>query len=166
MILSDNTIRQLCNIKQQPLIEPFVERKLHKGTGTSYGLGPSSYDVRLNQCIKVLPGRITLGSTMEKVIMPSNVCANIRDKSTLIRRGLHVFNTHIDPGFIGYVTIEITNYTDDVVILKKGSPVCQFVFELLDKPAAKPYAGKYQNQPNRPVEAIDEVISNEERERV
>src|SRR5678815_1584056 len=154
-VLSDQTIRRL-SFLPAPLIEPFVEKTIHSKSGSSYGLSPSSYDVRLNQDVRVKPGKVSLGSTLERIIMPANICCNIRDKSTLIRRGLHVFNTHIDPGFIGYVTIEITNYTSKIIVLKKGYPVCQFVFEYLDAPSEKPYNGKYQNQANRPVRAIHE----------
>lgn len=155
-VLSDITIKRLCT--QGVLINDWSERKIHKLSGTSYGIGPSSYDVRIAQDLVIKPGRLTLGSTIEKVLMPHNICANIRDKSTWIRRGIHVFNTHIDPGFIGYVTIEVTNYMKNPIKLKKGTPICQFVFEYLDHPADKPYNGKYQNQPNKPVKPIKETV--------
>lgn len=152
MILSYQTIREYC--KNHGMIDPWCERTIFNGM--SYGLGPASYDFRIAQDITVLPNAVNLCSTIERVIIPNNIAARVCDKSTWARLGIVVQNTHFDPGFAGFPTIELTNHTHMPIGIKAGSPICQFVFEFLDRSTFKPYRGKYQNQPPEPIGAKHE----------
>ena len=152
MILSHQTIKLYCQMNK--MIEPWCERTMFEGM--SYGLGPASYDFRVAQNITVLPNHINLCFTIERVIMPNNIAARVCDKSTWARLGIVVQNTHFDPGFCGFPTIELTNHTNIPIGIKAGSPICQFVFEFLDQPTQMPYRGKYQNQPAEPIGAKHE----------
>lgn len=158
-ILSAQTIRKL------RLIDPIVERQQHE-SGCSYGLSACGYDVRLDQDITITPGCFVLASTMERFHMPTNVVGKVHDKSTWARRGLAVQNTVIEPGWSGYLTMEIScniltyhefstkwdpeNWTvpgiEPSVLLKAGTPIAQILFQFLDETTEKPYNGKYQNQ--------------------
>jgi dCTP deaminase len=129
------------------MIEPFVERSIHEYHNLSYGLGPASYDLRIDNNIELKPMEFSLASTFEKVRIPNNLIAFIKDKSTWIRKGLALQNTLIDPGFSGHIVLELTNHGYDVIQLKVGMPICQIVFHRLDEPTEKPYAGKYNEQP-------------------
>lgn len=149
MILSYQTIKRYCI--EDKMIEPWSERTIFEGM--SYGLGPCSYDFRAAENMLILSGEFKLCSTIEKVNMPHDVAARVCDKSTWARKGLVVQNTHFDPGFIGYPTIELTNHGKEHIIIKKGMPICQFLFELLDQTTEKPYNGKYQHQISEPVDA-------------
>jgi dCTP deaminase len=151
MILSAQTIRQLA---LDGMIQPFFERTIR--AGKTYGLGPCTYDMTIAQTLTLKPGEFALASTIEKVSMPHNVCASVLDKSSWARKGLSVFNTHFDPGFQGYPTIELSNRGNETIILPIGAPICQFKFELLDHSTIIPYTGKYQNQPAHPVGSRDE----------
>lgn len=144
------------SIQTRNIISPFNYRSEWQGPprNMSYGCGPASYDVRLDQTITLYPNELTLASTIEQVDMPNDVAATIHDKSTLVRLGITVQNTFIDPGFIGYVTLELTNHTARPIDLMRGCPIAQFVFHLLDKPTLIPYNGKYQNQRSGAVEAL------------
>ena len=161
MILSAQSIRK------SKMIEPFFERtearynffhmrslrqQLNEVT-LSYGLGPCSYDLRLAQDVKLEVGVMTLASTIEKLTIPNDIAGRVMDKSSWARRGITVQNTHFDPGFIGHLTLEICNHTARPMVLTKGMPICQLVFEKLDEPTEIPYRGKYQNQEAGPVEA-------------
>lgn len=165
MILSAQTIRHLCVPHPQqphplasvrlPMIDPFCERTV--AFGKTYGLSAAGYDVRIAQDI-TLPGlgRLQLASTIEKFNMPEDVLAVVHDKSSWARRGITVQNTVIEPGWRGYLTIELTNHTDEVVVVPCGSPIAQIVFHRLDSPSAQPYNGKYQDQGAGPQPAITE----------
>lgn len=147
MILSYQTIRQLCI--DCGMVDPWHEKTVYNGV--SYGLGPASYDFRIAQNINVPPNEMILCSTLEKVNIPDWVAARVCDKSSWARLGLVVQNTHFDPGFIGYPTVELTNHSKQVITIAKGTAICQFVFHTLDQPTIKPYKGKYQNQGADPV---------------
>lgn len=151
MILPAQMIRA-----RQTLITPFTERKVHKG-GTSYGLSSCGYDVRIAQSVVMHPGDFKLVSTYERFRMPNDLIAYPHDKSTWARLGLAVQNTVIEPGWEGYLTLEITNHGRNTLILDEGMPIAQIIWHLLAEPTERPYTGKYQNQENRPVSAILEV---------
>lgn len=136
------------------MLSPFHERTEHNGM--TYGLSGCGYDVRIDQDIILAPGQFSLGSIIEHMHIPLDIMARVCDKSTWARRGLSVFNTVIEPGWRGYLTVELVNHGKDTLVIKAGDPVAQIIFERLVHPTSQPYVGKYQDQPNRPVEAIME----------
>lgn len=145
MILPAQTIRR------ERFVSPFFPRMV--AHGMTYGLGPAGYDVRIAEDILLWPGRFVLASTMEICFLPADVQAEIFDKSTWARRGVGLFNTLIDPGFQGYVTLEIKNHGWRFIRLRAGMPIAQFVFKRLEAPTESPYCGKYQHQEAGPQKA-------------
>ena len=146
MILSGQSIRKRC--LHDALIFPFVERQ--KQNGMSYGLSISGYDVRIDQSISLTPNSFTQASTLEKFTMPRDLLGIVHDNSTLARRGLALQNTVIEAGWIGYLTLEITNHGPETVSLSRRDPICQIIFHQLDEPAEQVYMGKYQDQKRGP----------------
>ena len=159
-VLSAQSIRACClsygDPLGRPLISPFVERGI--SNGRSYGLSACSYDVRIDHTLRIRSGHYSLASTMERFIFPDDICGHVRDKSSLARRFISVFNTHFDPGFEGFATIEIVNHGPGTVEFEKGDPLCQFVFMSLDEPTLYPYRGKYFDQERGPQEARYEEV--------
>lgn len=145
MILSAQTIRK------RGIITPFFERTVLNGM--TYGLSGCGYDVRIKQSLIVPVGRFKLASTVEHFLMDDDIVGRVHDKSTLARMGLAVQNTIIEPNWRGYLTLEITNNGYRDITLEAGQPIAQIVFELLDYATEQPYSGKYQDQPDEPVEA-------------
>ena len=143
-VLSAQTIRKL------GLVAPLVDRTQDLVTGTSFGLSSCGYDVRLDQTVTVLPGQFRLASTVEQFRMTDDVVGIVHDKSTWARRGIAVQNTVIEPGWSGYLTLEITNHGTERLTLPRGTPIAQILFHYLDRPTEQPYSGKYQNQERGP----------------
>jgi dCTP deaminase len=85
--------------------------------------------------------------------MPLDLAATVRDKSSWARVGLAVQNTYLDPGWSGWLTLEISNNSLDEFIIDAGEPIAQIVFALLDLSTEQPYSGKYQNQERGPQSA-------------
>lgn len=152
MILSAQTIRKYCLEAHPPLVSPFHERTTNKGM--SYGLSTAGYDVRCKQDVCLEPAQFVLASTIEKFCLPNDIIAVVHDKSTLARRGLSVFNTLVESGWSGWLTLELKNQGSERIVLEAGTPVAQMVFHYLDHTSEMPYRGKYQDQPDRPVPAI------------
>lgn len=138
MILSHQSIRA-----RRPIF-PLVDKG--QQSGLSYGLASASYDVRIDHDLWLWPGRFVLASTVEQFDMPADLAAVVHDKSTWARRGVCVQNTFIDPGFSGWLTLEITNHSWRFWRLRWGDPVAQIVFHKLDQPTVLPYVGKYNQQ--------------------
>lgn len=154
MILSAQTIRQYSQRLLNPLVEPFYERTVQNGK--TFGLGPAGYDIRAAESIHLNPGQFDLGSAMERLIIPTNVLAYVKDKSSWARKGLCVQNTVIEPGWEGYLTLEYTNHSEGSILIVEGDPIAQIVFHYLDQPTDQPYNGKYQDQQAGPQHAIEE----------
>jgi dCTP deaminase len=153
-VLSAQSIRRQCSRKISPMIDPFVERGVINGV--SFGLSACSYDCRSAQEITLPVGKTVLSSTLERFCLPANVCGSVLDKSTHARRGISAMNTHLDPGWEGWLTVELINLGSEQFYIPAGAPLCQIKFEWLDEKTFLPYLGKYQNQENRPVAPIFE----------
>lgn len=153
MILPAQTIRKL-----KPIL-PFHERTvLH---GMSYGLSHAGYDVRVAENIYLNPGNFVLASTVEEFFIPDDLVAFVHDKSSWARRGLSLFNTVIEPGWCGFLTLELSNQSNEAICIKAGLPIAQIIFMRLEEPTENPYSGKYQNQKRGPQVAIDEQNSQD-----
>lgn len=145
MILPGQTIRKL------KIFEPFTERGV--SNGRSYGLSVAGYDVRCKEFLKIAPDEFILASTVERFTMPDDVMGIVHDKSSWARIGLAVQNTVIEPGWCGYLTLELTNHSNELITVYAGDPIAQIVFHRLEEPAENPYNGKYQNQKSGPQQA-------------
>lgn len=157
MILPDFMIRDLRVGDGRHVVEPFCERTVTNGL--SGGLSHAGYDIRTKQRTKLAPGCFVLLSSIEHFWMPDDCIATVKDKSTWARRGLSVFNTVLEPGWIGNLTIEAVNHGHQVVEIQAGDPIAQIVFEQMAAPPERAYAGKYQNQADEPVPALREVCA-------
>jgi dCTP deaminase len=146
MILSAQSIR-LNN-----LITPFENRT--RFDGMTYGLSACGYDIRCREELFLVPGEFMLASSIEHFNMPYSIMGRVCDKSTWARRGLAVQNTVIEPGWRGYLTLELTNHGTNNIHIVAGSPIAQIVFEWLDAATEQPYEGKYQDQRAGVQEAI------------
>ena len=138
-----------------------------KDHGVSYGLGEAGYDIRIKQEIKFRPltlgpqievdgeiefGRFCIASAIEEFDMPADLVGIVHDKSTWARQGLSVFNTVIEPGFKGGLTLELVFYGNKELIIPAGAGIAQVIFSSLAHDAH--YEGKYQNQSTDPTPSI------------
>lgn len=133
-------------------VEPMLSDK-HRAHGVSHGLTEAGYDLRIKQAVTLHPfKRFTLASTIERFDMPADLVAVVHDKSTWARRGLSVFNTVLEPGWKGWLTLELVYHGWGVLRIPAGAGIAQALFHQLSEPAE--YDGKYQHQADKPVAAI------------
>jgi dCTP deaminase len=104
------------------------------------------------------PGQCALGSTYERLFIPSDMTALVHGKSSLGRLFLLVHATAglLDAGWSGHVTLELANLGPRPLLLWPGMRIAQVTYEQLVEPAAKPYGhsvlgSRYQTQPRGPV---------------
>lgn len=101
------------------------------------------------------PNSYALTSSVEEFHMPPDVMAICLGKSTYARVGISINCTPLEPGWKGYLTIEVANCTPCPVMVYPGEGIAQLIFFRGRQPKTT-YAsrkGKYQNQPNHPVVA-------------
>lgn len=141
--------------------------------GMTYGCSEAGYDIRIKQEIRFYPvnpdaefkkfrvmsftndsftnddeGRFTIASAIEEFHLPTNLLGRVCDKSSWARKGLSVFNTVIEPGFIGGLTLELVYHGNTELVIPAGAPIAQVLFEEIKNPAH--YRGKYQFQSTNP----------------
>lgn len=98
------------------------------------------------------PGEFALGSTLERVVVPSDLVARVEGRSSIGRIAVVVHATagFIDPGFDGEITLELSNLGRCAVKLYPGMRISQVVFHTMTSPAERPYGfergSKYQGQ--------------------
>jgi dCTP deaminase len=184
-ILPDFQIRNLRGVEPRAddpwyklprhVLEPWAERTKHRGM--SFGLSMAGYDIRARETVTLgagtgwratynavrhrLTGRgnpssFALLSSVEHFVMPDDVMAIVHDKSTWAREGLTVQNTCIEPGWFGFLTLEVNNQSDKNITIRAGDPIAQIVFHQLNAQPQRTYDGKYQGQPAAPVSALYE----------
>lgn len=92
----------------------------------------------------IRPREFVLGTTVERIGVPSTVAARVEGKSTLGRLGLIVHSTagFVDPGFEGKITLEMTNINVRPIILRSGMKICQVAFYPMVGPVDRPYGHK------------------------
>ncbi len=184
-LLADHEIQMLCRdgiSSAGPLISPFTP-KLNPGDGYSYGLSSAGYDIRLGTAFKILdqscqdskceeehwmevesevplvlhPGDLVLAVSHEKFALPRNISGECWGKSTYARKGLIVNVTPLEPGWRGYLTLELLNPTRSPVRVFPGLGIAQIRFQrhqICDVSYAD-REGKYQDQPRKPTPGID-----------
>ena len=128
-------------------------KEKNRAHGVSYGMSEAGYDIRIKQSVVLSPRkRFSLASAIEEFDMPKNLVGIVHDKSTWARRGLSVFNTVIEPGWNGFLTIELVYHGDEELSIPAGAGIAQVIFHQTLNRAS--YDGKYQGQADNPVEAI------------
>lgn len=91
-------------------------------------------------------GEFCLAESEQYFKMPDNVTGLVKDKSTYARMGISLFNTVIEPGWNGILTLEIVNHSKRPVALYPGRGIAQILFygnEHCENPYGK--EGKYQD---------------------
>jgi dCTP deaminase len=137
-----------------------------RGSITSHGLSEAGYDIRIKQDIIFNEfgvaheidgirkmGNFTLASAVEEFQMPNMLVAIVHDKSTWARMGLSVFNTVIEPGWHGFLTLELVYHGNGTLLIPSGCGIAQVLFHNVSDAAV--YSGKYQGQADKPVGAIN-----------
>jgi len=99
------------------------------------------------------PGRFVLGATFERIRLADDIVARLEGKSSLGRIGLLIHSTagFVDPGFNGYLTLELANVANLPIAIYPGMLIGQISFYRLSSPAEHPYGSdragsKYQGQ--------------------
>ena len=172
----DHWIREM--VKKHRMIDPFVSQQTGKGV-ISYGLSSYGYDLRVahefqiftnvhstivdpkdfkeeammiphegDSCI-IPPNSFALARSVEYFRIPRSVLTITVGKSTYARCGIITNVTPFEPGWEGFVTLEISNTTPLPAKIYANEGLAQVLFLEADEECDVSYAdrqGKYQKQ--------------------
>jgi dCTP deaminase len=174
-IKSDRWIKKMA--LEMGMIEPFEEGQVREGV-ISYGVSSYGYDLRVADEFKIFtninstivdpknfdphslvdfkgdvciipPNSFALGRSVEYFRIPENVMTICVGKSTYARCGIITNVTPLEPGWEGYVTLEISNTTPLPAKIYANEGIAQVLFFESDEPCEVSYRakrGKYQAQ--------------------
>ncbi len=174
-IKPDRWIRKMAI--ENGMIEPFADRQVRNGV-ISYGVSSYGYDVRIANEFRIFtninttivdpkdfdsrslveytgdvcvipPNSFALGRSVEYFRIPRNVMTICLGKSTYARCGIITNVTPLEPGWEGYVTLEISNTTPLPARIYANEGIAQVLFFESDEDCEISYAdkkGKYQAQ--------------------
>lgn len=104
----------------------------------------------------IYPGESFLGNSTEWLYLSRNISGDCLQKSTLARTFLDVTVTPLEPGWQGYLTLEIKNNNPYPIKIYPGIGICQLQFNTISGNVEVAYNdrdGKYMNQVCSPVVA-------------
>lgn len=171
----DSWIRQMA--LEKGMITPFVSEQVRDGV-ISYGLSSYGYDMRVGNQFKVFtnvysalvdpknfspnsfvdlqadvclipPNSFALAESVEYFRIPRKVLTVTVGKSTYARAGIITNVTPFEPGWEGYVTLEISNTTPLPAKIYANEGIAQVIFFEADEECEISYderRGKYQRQ--------------------
>ncbi len=171
----DHWIRKMS--LEHGMIEPFVDAQKREGV-ISYGVSSYGYDMRVADEFKVFtnvhsaivdpknfspqsfvdiqtdvcivpPNSFALARSVEYFRIPRSVLTLCVGKSTYARAGIVTNVTPFEPGWEGYVTLEISNTTPLPAKIYANEGIAQVIFFEADEECEVSYAdkaGKYQKQ--------------------
>lgn len=146
-VLSAQAIRAL------GLVDPCLEAYKDEH-GNSAGLSACGYDLTVDKELFLYPGSFTLAAAQQCFNIPNHVMGVVHDKSSLARKGVAVQNTVLEPGWRGFLTLEVTMAPSALHMrVAAGAAIAQVVFHFLNAPTELPYNGKYQDQEPGPQRA-------------
>jgi dCTP deaminase len=126
---------------------PYIDPKLQQEDLTEL------VEVEGDEPFVLHPGEFALGSTLERVALPSDLVARLEGKSSLGRLGLLIHSTagFVDAGWDGHLTLELSNVATLPIALYPGMKIGQISFLRMTTPADVPYGAdavgsKYQGQ--------------------
>ncbi len=160
MILNDKEILHL--IRSKNLITDCDQEKivkcsyiLHIGkffepeTGDMIEFGHNKWFRKRIYTLK--PSEVLIVMTKEKIQMPSDLCATYSPLNRLAQRGLMLINASIiEPGYDGFLSCFIVNFSKETVRLKEGDEIAKILFHRInynsDEWKSKPISNeKYAN---------------------
>lgn len=173
MILNDREILALC---KKGMITPFISRQKSDGK-ISFGLSSFGYDIRVGNkykiftninntivdpkkfdpksfidfkgsCCIIPPNSFALAKSLEYFRLPDDIFGIAVGKSTYARCGIVTNVTPLEPGWEGYLTIEISNTSPLPAKIYSNEGIIQIIFFKGQKPKISYRAkqGKYQGQ--------------------
>lgn len=174
MVLSDRTIRQQM-AAGRIVIEPFDPRDVQPSSvdlhlGSRFQVFRNSRYPYIDPAVEqqglmdpvqattgepfvLHPGEFALGATTERIELPDDIVARLEGKSSLGRLGLLIHSTagYVDPGWVGTLTLELSNVANLPIVLTPGMAIGQISFMQMTTPVDRPYGSpelgsKYQGQ--------------------
>ncbi len=123
----------------------FIEadgKELGKRKGVETKLVAEFVDGKVQEIV-IKPGDYFLVQTVEEINTPSDLMPIVHTRTSLFRSGLLLLNSKTDPGYVGQLTMGLTNLSPFPVKLQLGARICNIIFHKIEGKTIK-YRGQHQ----------------------
>lgn len=111
----------------------------------------STYYVPFDRKFILHPNSFVLAMTLEWIRIPKSLLAMVTGKSSWGRRGLIIETAPgVHPGYVGCLTLEMTNVGEVPIELRPGIEICQLFLHQIDEPATEGAGSKFVGR-RRPI---------------
>jgi dCTP deaminase len=125
-----------------PLLDPTKRNEIEKDIEAYQ----NKITIGINQSIILHPGQFLLGSTLEYLSIPNDLCGYCIGRSSWGRLGLIIATaTFVNQGFKGCLTLELANIGEVPLTLYPGLRICQLILHKVDG------KGEYESRYRYPV---------------
>ena len=96
--------------------------------------------------ILIMPGETILGITQERLRLSPGLCGWLEGRSRFARLGLmvHISAPFMGPGIDSQQVLEMSNFGPAPLAVHPGTPICQFIFQVLE--GEERYQGRFAGQ--------------------
>lgn len=123
-------------------------------------MDPRSFvEVKGEGSVVIPPNSFVLARSVERFNMPPDVVALVVGKSTYARCGIVVNCTPLEPGWCGFLTVEISNTTPLPARIHGNEGIAQVMFFKGSRPCKLNYANKNKGQPGKYQDQPPEIIA-------
>jgi dCTP deaminase len=151
----------MCILPDHEIVRRTGSGELRIDNFSERSVTPNGYDLRIAEISMpgeavlregtavITPGTLFFISTVERVELPSTLCAQLWMRTSWMRKGLLAGLGKVDAGFHGTLTFMAVNLSSAPVEVSVGERFVQIVFETLASPAQLTYSkrsGNYQGQ--------------------
>lgn len=114
--------------------------RLKIGLNPQHLTDPSNIEYVETSSYLLGPHEFVLAQLKQKLTLSDSIVARIEGKSSIGRKGvaIHVTAGFVDPGWDGYLTLEIVNQSNQTYFLCAGDPIGQLAFDKIS-PVHRPY---------------------------
>ena len=149
-------------LSDKDIVESLMTGYLGISEYSEKSLTPNGYDLRIAEIsirgnekkytegtVSIPPRTMFYVSTVERVRMADDICAQLWMRTSWIRKGVMASFGKIDAGFEGTLTLGAYNATDEIIEIPIGERFWEMVFETLTSASEKSYekrSGHYQGQ--------------------
>ena len=160
--MTDALPASMAILSDRDIVESLMTGYLGISDYSEKSLTPNGYDLRIAEIsirgdekkytegtVRIPPRTMFYVSTIERVKMADDICAQLWLRTSWIRKGVMASFGKIDAGFEGTLTLGAYNATDETIEIPIGERFCQMVFETLTSASEKSYekrSGHYQGQ--------------------
>lgn len=93
--------------------------------------------------VTIKPGEYYLVQTFEEINTPLDLMPILHPRTSLFRSGLLLLNSKTDPGYVGQLTMGLTNLSPFPVKLQLGARICNIIFHKITGRTIK-YRGQHR----------------------